>query len=535
MNARRHLRIALALLCALLALSVAQGAPASADQPKRGGTLRLWEPTDLRTLDPAIAYDTASEPVVRLLFRGLLEYDDGVNLVPGQAQDWNISLDGKTYTFHLRPGIRFSNGREVEAEDYVYTLQRILSPAIASPGQGFFTAIAGAQAFVDGKATNVTGLSAPDKHTLIIRLQQPLFTFRYSLAMTFADVVPRDIARRYGKENFQYHLVGTGPYLLAEWRRGVRWRLARNSYYTGPDGYVDAVDIMVGGDATTATMMLERNELDQVQATPADAVRFERDPKLRSWLVPVSTANTDYIFMNTEMPPFDNVLVRRAVNYAINKARLTRLTGDFAIVAHGIVPPAMSWTNASLTQYDYDPDQARALLRQAGFPNGFKTKFSFMGDSPTFPRLAQDIQQDLSQVGIDAAMDPINSAVFDESACTRHKLPFGTWGWFQDYPDPSDFLDVLFNGRYIVESDCNDVAFYNSTNVNQVLDQADASLDSAERTRRYRHAEDLIMRDAPWVPLMHEVLPMVYSPRVHGTQPHPVWLWRYEWMWLDLQ
>ena len=531
MNASRHIRIVLAFLCAMLAFSAAA---APSDQPKRGGTLHLWEPTDLRTLDPAIAYDTASEPVVRLLFRGLLEYDDGVNLVLGQAQDWNISPDGKTYTFHLRPGIKFSNGREVEAADYVYTLQRILDPATDSPGQGFFTDIAGAQKFVDGKATNVTGLIAPDKHTLIVQLEQPLFTFRYSLAMTFADVVPRDIAGRYGKD-FQYHLVGTGPYSLVEWRRGVRWRLARNSYYIGPDGYVDAVDIMVGGDSTTATMMLERNELDTVQATPPDAVRFERDPKLRSWLVPVSTANTDYIFMNTEIPPFDNVLVRRAVNYAINKARLTRLTGDFAIVAHGIVPPAMSWTNATLTQYAYDPDQARALLRQAGFTNGLKTKFSFMGDSPTFPRLAQDIQQDLSQVGIDAEMDPINSAAFEVAAGERHKLAFGVWGWFQDYPDPSDFLDVLFNGRYIIESDCNNTAFYNHTNVNQLLDQANASLDAGERTRLYRQAEDLIMRDAPWVPLMHEVLPMVYNPRVHGTQPHPVWLYRYEWMWLDPQ
>ena len=126
MNASRHIRIVLAFLGAMLAFSAAA---APSDQPKCGGTLHLWEPTDLRTLDPAIAYDTASEPVVRLLFRGLLEYDDGVNLVLGQAQDWNISPDGKTYTFHLRPGIKFSNGREVEAEDYVYTLQRILDPA----------------------------------------------------------------------------------------------------------------------------------------------------------------------------------------------------------------------------------------------------------------------------------------------------------------------------------------------------------------------------------------------------------------------
>src|SRR5580693_3397774 len=121
------------LLGVALATSAKPASPAG--QPVRGGTLRLAEPTDLRTLDPAIAYQTENIPIVRLLFRGLLEYDDGINLVPGQAKDWNISPDGKTYTFHLQPGIKFSNGREVEAEDYVFSFERILNPVTDSPGQ----------------------------------------------------------------------------------------------------------------------------------------------------------------------------------------------------------------------------------------------------------------------------------------------------------------------------------------------------------------------------------------------------------------
>jgi peptide/nickel transport system substrate-binding protein len=534
MKANRRFRSGLALLCVALAVSAAVSAPVSVMQPRRGGNLHLIEPTDLRSLDPAIAYDSESVPVVRLLFRGLLEYDNGVNLIPGQAKDWSISPDGKTYTFHLRPDIRFANGREVKAQDYVFSFERILDPATSSPGQGFFMDIQGAPEFAAGEATHVSGLRAPDKQTFIIQLQKPQFTFRYVLAMTFAVAEPRDIVRRYGKD-FQYHLIGSGPYRLAEWRRGIRWRLVRNPYYTGPDGYVDAVDIMIGGDDTTETMMLERNEVDRVLASPAEAVRFERDPRLRSWLVRAPMVNTDYLFMNTEMKPFNNARVRRAVNYAINKPRLIRLTGGFATIADGIVPPSMPWSDPGLPRYDYDPEKARALLREAGYPNGFTTTLEYMEDLPILVRLAEGIQQDLQQIGINASLKPVNSAAFNVDAGSRHQVPFGVWGWFQDYPDPSDFLDVLFNGEHITDTDCNNVSFYNNPEVNRLLDQAMSGMNSDERNDLFRRAEDVIMRDAPWVPLDHEVVPLLYNPRVHGTRPHPVWGWRYEWMWLDPQ
>jgi len=524
---------AFTLLCVMVAFSAA-GASESGAQPIRGGTLRLAMSSDFRSLDPAIAYDSDSIPVVRLLFRGLLEYDNGVNLVPGQASDWSISPDGKTYTFHLKPGVRFANGREVEAQDYVFTFERILNPAMDSPGQGFFTDIEGASEFAAGKTNHVSGLSAPDNRTFVIRLQKPLYTFRYVLAMTFAVVVPRDIARKYGKD-FQYHLVGSGPYQLVEMRRGIRWRLVRNPYYTGPDGYVDGVDVLIVADNSTETMMLERNEVDRIWAGPPEAALYARDPRHRSWLVGVPTVGTDYVFMNTEMKPFDNRLVRQAISYAIRKDRLIKLAGGIGTVADGIIPPAMSWTNSSLPRYDYNPDKARALLRKAGYPNGFQTTLGYLGDQPVFGRMAAGIQQDLKQVGIDVGLRPANFTAFDYEATTRHQTPFGLWGWFQDYPDPSDFLDVLFNGRYITDTDCNNTTFYNNPIVNSLLDQATASLNEDERTRLFQQAESRIMQDAPWVPLIHEVFPMLYNPRVHGTQPHPVWLWRYEWMWLDPQ
>jgi peptide/nickel transport system substrate-binding protein len=280
-------------------------------------------------------------------------------------------------------------------------------------------------------------------------------------------------------------------------------------------------------------MMLERGELDQGFPSPAQAIRFKRDQQLCSWLTRVDAVDTDYLFMNTEMKPFDDVRVRRAVNYAINRERLPKLAGGFATVAHGVVPPAMPWSNPDLPHYEFDPEKARALLREAGYPDGFKTELWCQADAPIFMRMAEGIQQDLRQIGIQAELKPANSAAYWEKAGTRHEVPCGLMGWVQDYPDPSDFLDVGLNGERITDTECNNFAFYNNLEVNRCLDAAVKSMNPDERTRLFRQAENLVMQDAPWAPLIHEQYPVLYHPRVHGTEPHPVWLYRYERMWLD--
>jgi ABC-type transport system substrate-binding protein len=509
-----------------------KASPTNSSSPRRGGTLHVAYRAELRSLDPAISFDSFSIPLTRLIFRSLLDYDNGIGLVTDQAQDWNVSPDGKTYTFHLRPDIRFANGREVEAADFIFSLERIIDPKIGSDGQTYYLEVEGAQEFADGKAAHVSGLSAPDKRTLVIKLSKPSYTFRYALTMAFASAVPPELVRQYGRD-FAYHLQGSGPYQLAEWRRGIQWKLKRNPFYSGPDGFVDEVDLMIGGDDALYTMMLERGELDQVVATAPQALQYKKHPTHRSWLRQVETAITDYLFMNVEMKPFDDVRVRRAVNHAVNKERLLSLIGGFGSAAGGVVPPPIGWTNTTLPRYDYSPEKAKALLREAGYPNGFRIKLWYGFDAQMFSRLAEGVEQDLRQAGIIVELQPVSYASFQVKAEARHQMEFGVFGWSQDYPDPSDFLDVLLNGERITETDCNNSAFYNNPEVNRRLDAARSMLDKNERTRLFREAENIIMQDAPWAPLIHEFEPVLYHPRVHGADGHPVWLWRYEKMWLD--
>jgi ABC-type transport system substrate-binding protein len=505
-------------------------AETSKETPRRGGILHLAFDQEFRSLDPAISFDNESVPLTRLLFRGLIDYNDTATaLQPDQADEWSISQDGKTYTFRLRPGTRFSNGREVEAEDYVYSLERVLNPKTGSQGQTYYEVIKGAKDFIQGRTPHVTGLRAPDRRTLVIELEEPLFTFRYVIAMAFACVVPREVVSQLGK-NFQEHLVGSGPYRLAEWRRGMCWRFERNPYYAGPDGFVDGIEILIGPDRTTIAMMIERGEMDLTIAETPTAAAFKRDPRRRDWLGGFEVACTQSLFLNTELKPFDNVLVRRAVAHAINKERILRQVGGWGKVARTSVPPSMPWSNPGCPAYDYDPQKARALLAEAGIAPGTRTEmWAFPG---YYGKVAQAIQQDLREAGLEVEMKVVNFAVFQDAVTHRGKVPCFFWGWTQDYPDPSNFLDVLFNGERITETDSVNRSFYNSESVNRLLNQAGKSLDAAERTELFRKAEDLITQDVPWVPVVYPIFPILHHPRLQNAIPHPVWLWRYERMWL---
>ncbi|MBM3263244.1 MAG: ABC transporter substrate-binding protein [candidate division Zixibacteria bacterium] len=500
-------------------------------------TLRLAIPSDINSLDPAEAYDVVSWPLVRTMFHGLVDYDDHLDLIPWQSESWSISEDGRVLTFTLRPGIRFSNGRFVTAEDYVYTLTRILDPATRSPGQWLFRNIEGAGVFQDGKADRVKGLSAPDARTFRIELIQPDLTFLHVLAMPFAYPVPKEEVAKHPQDFFA-HPVGTGPFVLEKWQRGTYLRFEPNPSFTGADTKLRSIDVRVGGDETLHMMMFERGEIDIASITatgiPApDFVRVMKDPVLSRQVESQPLNATYYLSLNTEMPPFDDVRVRRALNHAIDRERIVRLISDRGIVAKGVLPPGMPGFKTDRTGYAYDPPKARALLAEAGFPTGFETELQMVAQNDTESKIAQVVQQDLEKIGIKTGLKPVTGATRIETLGRRRTVPFGTFAWYQDYPDPSNFLDVLFNGERITEVNSNNVAFYDNPQVNALLRQAAHSTDMTARLELYRQAEDLIVDDAPWVFLYHPKMYILRQPWLKGLKLNPVWPFRFERMWIE--
>ena len=522
----------------ILLLFVTAAAPAE-PVPQRGGTLRLALPTDISSLDPTLAFDTISAPFLMLVYQGLVEYDDGVKLRPALATGWHLSADRKTYTFHLRSGTRFSSGRELVAGDFVYSLERNLDPKTDGLSEAYFEGIAGAKDFRAGKAPHVRGLRAPRPDTLEIELTAPDPTLLFLLTLPGGLVLPREAVES-GGACFASHPVGTGPYVLAGWQRGVKMRFERNPFYPRAERQnLDAIEVREGGDAALHLMMFERGELDIADVTMSpgvpipDFLRIQRTPRWQGLVESMPASFTWFLALNTEMPPFDELKVRQAVNYAIDKDKIVHMLHNTIMAAPGILPPPMPGFNPHLAGIPYDPAKARQLLAASGHAGGFTCKLWFEAANAILISAAASIQYDLKQVGIDVQLNPVTLPAFLNVSERRKAMQCGLTGWSQDYPDPSDFLDTLFNGTLITEEGCQNTAFYNNPQVNQWLGNAAACADPDQRIAIYQKVEQTLVNEAPFVPLFYQRVFLLHQPRLHGAKIHPVLYFRFERMWLE--
>jgi ABC-type transport system substrate-binding protein len=505
-------------------------------------TLRLGQGSDFRSLDPAIANDTANVPIVRMLFQPLLDYDDGVNLVPLTAEALpTLSKDGKTYTFHLRKDVKFSNGRGVTADDYLYSWRRVINPKTKSPWASFVTdRVAGAKEYADGKAADVQGLRAPDSHTLEVTLLHPDLTFPYVAAMPFLAPVPREAIESVKDEaerndHFALHPVGNGPFVFKDWQRGLRLRLERDPHYWGPKpSALDAIEVQFGLDPLTLQLMFERGELDLMDRIPSAAyVRLRKDSRWQPNFESLVFNGVYYLDMNCEMEPFNGPngkKVRQAISYAVNKDRIVQLGNGRYEAAKGVVPPHMPGYHSLVKGYPYDPKRAKELLKEAGYPDGLPEPLTLWlsneGDQGSL--IAQVVQQDLAAVNVKVKLNPVNFAVFNPAVSRRNSVAFSFYGWFQDYPDPSDFLDVLFSSKSISDVESNNLTFYSSEEADKLMEEADRETNPQKRMDLYAQAEEVIADDAPVVPLVYPVEIWLHQSWVKGHKLHPVWLVRYE-------
>jgi len=522
-----------------------------ARQPRPPRTLILAADNDVSWLDPARAYDTSSLPFVRILYRGLVDYGDGANIVPAVAKRWSISPDGKRYTFYLRDDVRFQfaqdgsqPGRPVTAEDFRYSIERILDPATASDGMTFYYTIAGAKEWSEARASNeknppahVSGIEVPNDHTIIFNLAHPDATFLNYLAMPFVYAVPREWVEKLEREgkSLNENPNGCGPFILKSWVHGRQLELRKNPYYYDPslprcDGIIETF----GGDNVLHLMRFELGDLDLQNledAAPPDFDRITDSPKWQPYLQHAPMMDIRYVALNCEMKPFDNKRVRQAMNYAFDKTALKKIQGKRVDVAHGVLPPGTPGYNPQLKGYDYNPQKAKVLLRQAGYPNGFTVTLWY---APTaaewYDKAAQLIQANLKDVGVTVNLKAVTYAELKTAAGKRHNIQMSLMGWLQDFPDPSNFLDILFNGQNITDTSSNNRAFYNNPQVNALLDAAGIETDQPKRLAMYQQAEKIIVDDAPWIFILHTERYMVHQPWIKGFQLHPMWSARYEYV-----
>lgn len=512
------------LLVGAAALTLALAAPAMAQDIKPGGTMTVTYKDDVTTLDPAIGYDWQNWSMIKSLFDGLMDYKPGTTeLVPDLAESFEVSADGLTYTFKLRHGVKFHNGREMKAADVKYSLDRVVQPETQSPGAGFFDSIEGFADVSGGKAKELSGVTTPDDYTVVFRLTRPDAPFLHKMALNFSHVVPKEEVEKYGAD-FGKHPVGTGAFRMTEWTLGQRIVFERNpDYFQKGLPHLDKIVFEVGQEPVVALLRLQRGEVDIAGdgIPPAKFLEVTQDPAYKDLIIQGSQLHTGYITMNVKAKPFDDVRVRQAVNMAINKDRIIRIINGRAKPANQPLPPSMPGYAADYKGYAYDVEGAKKLMAEAGQGSGFTTDLYVANTDPQ-PRIAQAIQQDLAQIGIKAeikalAQANVIAAGGDEAQSTM--IWSGGMAWIADFPDPSNFYGPILGCGGAVPGGWN-WSWYCNADLDKRAAEADAIADPAKAAEREAKWRDIfldVMKDAPWAPVFNEQRYTIRSERMGGA------------------
>lgn len=415
---------------------------------------------DMRTSDPHIAYETETWPTSSLFYVGLVKMKDASTPMPALAESWTISPDGTTYTFKLRDGIKFSNGRLITTDDVRYSFMRLLDPKTAAPTAFMFASLVGADEFQSGKATDVSGIKIIDAKTIEFKTKTPVWSMMQRFALPPGFIVAKEGVEAAGTE-FGRKPLGAGPYVLDKWTSGVQITGSRNpNYYEVGKPFFDGFDMQLSVEDSVGALKIENGEADIALnfVSNGDYPRLSADPVLSKRLLQlVASPNIDYVIINNNKPPFDKRQVRQAMNMAIDRDHLTKISNGRAVPIGGFLPPGVPGSNPDVKAPAYDPDGARKLLATAGFPNGFSTTMLSNVD-PTDVSLAQGVISDLAAVGIKVDLQSIDEAQFLDVLNNKSAdLNLVMTEWYMDYVDPSDNWEPLLQcgGSYNWAKYCN--------------------------------------------------------------------------------
>jgi peptide/nickel transport system substrate-binding protein/oligopeptide transport system substrate-binding protein len=492
----------------------AQSIPAS---PHYGGTYRKPLLNEPPTLDPALTTDVYAIAVIQQLFDGLVQFDADLNVVPSIAKSWQASYDGLVWTFYLRSSVKFHHGREVKAEDFVYSFTRILASETHSPHTWLFEHIQGAKQFRAGAIDHVTGLHALDDRTLQITLSQPYAPFITVLGMAPAKVVPREEVKRLG-ELFGRRPIGTGPFRFGQWNPGKDIILhAYEAYFEGRP-FLNHLHykLFPGHNTQVALATFESTELEDTSIPAHERLRLRDDPRYRFVRKPILA--TLFLWIHTRESPLHHIKVRQAINYAVNREVInSTIRHNRFEQARGVLPLGMPGYNPKLAAYPHDVDQARQLLAEAGYPAGQGLPPLTLWTSVTSQEAVAEheaIQRHLQQIGMTLELHTMQSwERFKTEILGKRPGALYRYAWHADFPDPDNFLFVLFHSQ-----SPNNFAHYSNPKVDQLLEQAQRESDYLTRMALYRDTEALIMADAPVVPLVYYTFEHLFQPYVRGVE-----------------
>jgi ABC-type transport system substrate-binding protein len=536
---------------ALLAAPIACGnalsspiPPAHGDDapPMRGGTLRLATYTDIRNLDPAGPSDTLAQQATQHLFAGLVEYDGQAQLVPDLADHWDIADDGRTYRFVLRQGVRMHDGEELTADDVKRSAERSLHPSAPNPYATNFENISGYAAFTAGKAAHLDGVVVEGRYTDSFHLAERDAAFLSLLTM----IALRPVCRTAGDRYVDTWLpCGAGPFRLeaSGWNRGNSLRIVRHEgYFRAGLPYLDAIEWTFNQPLLAERFRFEDGELDILHnPTQADIARFRADPRWK----PLGVAQADNIVwgesMNTRMPPFDNVEVRRAVAAAIDRSQYTAIRPANMSVLTELLPRNVPGFDPSFEGQRCDYGAALEHMRRAGYPydpvtgaGGWPEPIVYVvTDYSVSFYTAQILQQQLARIGLRIELRLVSWPAYLAIVQRPGASAMSAWGNAADYLDPSAFFEQLFATSAIGPESSTNTSFYSSPRYDELVARARREQDERARKALYREANELLSNDAPWAFTYGPHDFDVRQPYVRGFAVHPIEPLAAREVWID--
>lgn len=472
---------------------------------------------DPETLDPGRISDVYSRSVSQQIFDGLVQFDQTLTIKPALAQFWRASRDGLTWTFDLRKGVKFHHGREVTADDVVYSFTRTLDPGRRSGAADTFLNVKGVREFKEGRAKSVSGLAALDRYTVQVTLTEAQVPLVATLAVGHAKIVPRDVAEAKG-EAFGVQPIGSGPFRFVRWERGKEIVLAANrEHFDGAPRLDRLVYRIFAGEQRDA--MHDEFVKGNLEDTPVPARADRRALAADGTHIYVKRPMFSVRFygFNNRIKPLDDRRVRQAITHAIDREAILQdvYFGQYTF-ARGILPPGTLGFNPKLAGYPYDPQKARDLLAQAGYPGGRGLPPLTIWSGARrddIVREHEQIKKSLAAAGIvvDIRYDTTWSS-FSRSV-EDGKLPIFMWAWYADVPDPENFLTKLFHS-----SSPRNFFGYSNTVVDGLLAGAHSAGDPLRRVELYRRAEQLILDDAPIVPVFHHTYERMFQSYVRSVE-----------------
>lgn len=557
MPMRNRIRtILLGVACAVLII----GCGADGGSPSGSNTFRLNINSEPNSFDPIRISQQASWWIGSQVYEGLVSLDADLNTTGGLAESWETSEDGLIYTFTLREGARFPDnpafeggkGRAVKADDVRRSFERVALPGESSGYWVFRDKVVGINEFYAAReanpespsVTSVEGFEVVDDRTFRIHLVEPYAPFLYLLTTPFCYVHPHEAIEHYG-EDFARNPVGSGPFRLAAWDEGTGITLVRNEAYDRTDSegtplpYLDSVVVSFIGDPGTEFAEFEAGNLDLLTAvSPTFAERLLTEDGTE-----LADRSTGYVLhsqpgmsieyygftVSPEAPvaatsPFvDNVHLRRAMNYAIDRESITTfvLKGQAAPAEFGPIPPETPGYSG-VKGYSYDPERARAELEEAGFPNGegLGTVEIQVSNNPQTASVAERVQDDLKKVGFDVEIRQKEHRVhLDES--DRGEVAVWRTSWLADYPHAENFM-ANFYSEFKKPSGPNRSRYENPTFDSLYRAALRPGLSDAEQTAIWAEAERVVLDDAPWLFLYYSVVRHITQPWVSGYDVSPL-------------